>query len=579
MRNDMTVQERYEYWLTSPAFDEATKAELKAIADDPQAIAERFTGDLEFGTGGLRGVIGAGTNRMNMYTVRKATQGIANYILQKGTQKKGVAISFDSRRMSPEFADETARCFCANGIPVYIFPELHPTPMLSFAVRDLGCTAGVNITASHNPPEYNGYKLYWDDGAQVTVPDDELIIAEVNKITDYAEPKTMSRADAEAAGLYHTITPDLDARYYENVKKWIKRPDVIAREARNITVAYTPLHGTGFIPAMHMLTELGFTAHAVKEQDEPDGEFPTVDYPNPEDPKAMKLALELGEKVHADLVLANDPDADRIGAYVRDSEGKLQRLTGNMMGCLLANYEISSAKELRGLRPDSTFISTIVSTNMAGAIARKYGVNFYETLTGFKHICGKMRELEETASMDFLFGFEESYGCLIGTYARDKDGIMAVTALAEAACYYKTLGKTLWDVLQDLYKEVGYYRDINIARVFKGLEGAAKIKGIMTMLRNDPPKELGGLPVIGLRDYQAHTTLNLETGEKGVTTLPTSNVLYFELTDDAWVCVRPSGTEPKIKLYCGVCGKTAEDADVKERVMIEKLNAFMDQFE
>ena len=293
----------------------------------------------------------------------------------------------------------------------------------------------------------------------------------------------------------------------------------------------------------------------------------------------MKLALELGEKVHADLVLANDPDADRIGAYVRDSEGKLQRLTGNMMGCLLANYEISSAKELRGLRPDSTFISTIVSTNMAGAIARKYGVNFYETLTGFKHICGKMRELEETASMDFLFGFEESYGCLIGTYARDKDGIMAVTALAEAACYYKTLGKTLWDVLQDLYKEVGYYRDINIARVFKGLEGAAKIKGIMTMLRNDPPKELGGLPVIGLRDYQAHTTLNLETGEKGVTTLPTSNVLYFELTDDAWVCVRPSGTEPKIKLYCGVCGKTAEDADVKERVMIEKLNAFMDQFE
>ena len=575
----MTVQERYEYWLTSPAFDEATKEELRAIKDDPQAIAERFTGDLEFGTGGLRGVIGAGTNRMNVYTVRKATQGIANYILQKGTQKKGVAISYDSRRMSPEFADETARCFCANGIPVYIFPVLHPTPMLSFAVRDLGCTAGVNITASHNPPEYNGYKLYWQDGAQVTVPDDELIIAEVNKITDYAEPKTMSRQDAMAAGLYRYIGSDLDERYYENVKQWIKRPDVIAKEAKTITVAYTPLHGTGFVPTMHMLKELGFTAYAVPEQSEPDGEFPTVGYPNPEDAKAMKMALELGEKVGADLVLANDPDADRIGSYVRDAEGNLQRLTGNMMGALLMNYEIESAKEIRGLRPDSTAISTIVSTNMTGAIARKFGVNYYETLTGFKHICGKMRELEETASMDFLFGYEESYGCLVGTYARDKDGIMAVTALAEAACYYKTKGKTLWDVLQDLYAEVGWYRDINISRTFKGLEGAEKIRGIMSFLRNDPPKELGGLPVVALRDYKEHKTLNLKTGEAGVTTLPTSNVLYYELTDDAWVCVRPSGTEPKIKLYCGICGKDKADADEKERVMIEKLNAFMDQFE
>ena len=575
----MTVQERYEYWLTSPAFDEATKEELRAIKDDPQAIAERFTGDLEFGTGGLRGVIGAGTNRMNMYTVRKATQGIANYILQQGTQKRGVAVSYDSRRMSPEFADETARCFCANGIPVWIFPALHPTPMLSFAVRDLGCTAGVNITASHNPPEYNGYKLYWQDGAQVTVPDDELIIAEVNKITDYAEPKTMSREDAIAAGLYRYITPDLDERYYKNVRAWIKRPEVIEKEAKNITVVYTPLHGTGYVPAMHMLRELGFTAYVVPSQAEPDGEFPTVGYPNPEDPKAMKLALELGEEKKADLVLANDPDADRIGAYVRDSEGKLQRLTGNMMGALLMDYEVGSAKEIRGLRPDSTVISTIVSTNMTGAIARKYGVNYYETLTGFKHICGKMRELEETASMDFLFGYEESYGCLVGTYARDKDGIMAVTALAEAACYYKTKGKTLWDVLQDLYAEVGFYRDINISRTFKGLEGAEKIRGIMSFLRNDPPKEMGGLPVVAIRDYKEHTTLNLKTGEKGVTTLPTSNVLYYELTDDAWVCVRPSGTEPKIKLYCGICGKDKADADEKERVMIEKLNAFMDQFE
>ena len=575
----MDALERYQEWLTNPVFDEETKKELLAIRDDEEAIRERFTGDLEFGTGGMRGVIGAGTRRMNRYTIRKATQGLANYILKKGAAEKGVAISFDCRRFSPEFADEAALCLCANGIPIYIFPTLHPTPMLSYAVRDLGCTAGINVTASHNPPEYNGYKVYWDDGAQVTIPDDENIIAEVNAIESFADPKTMSREEAEAAGLYHVITPDLDDRYNAHVKAMIKRPDVIEKECKNIKIVYTPLHGTGRVPVQRVLRELGFDkVYTVKEQEMPDGEFPTVSYPNPEDPAAFELALKLAKEVDADLVVANDPDADRLGVFVK-AGGELKRLTGNMTGCLLADYEIGGAKETRGLGSNTAYISTIVTSNMAGAIARKYGVNYYETLTGFKHICGKLRELENSPEgVDYLFGFEESYGCSIGTYCRDKDGVVATMALAEATCYYKTQGKTLWDALQDLYKEVGYYRDINISKTFKGLEGAAKMAAIMDNLRENPPKELGGLPVVAMRDYLKKTTKNFETGEEGATTLPESNVLYFELTDDAWVCVRPSGTEPKIKLYCGVRGETDEEAAQKEKVMIEQLNAFMDAF-
>ena len=575
----MNARERFEQWLTDPVFDEATKAELKAIENDENAIRERFEGDLEFGTGGMRGLIGAGTRRMNVYTVRKATQGLANYIIKKGAQKRGVALSFDSRRCSDEFAREAALTLCANGIPIYIFPVLHPTPMLSFAVRDLGCTAGINITASHNPPDYNGYKAYWDDGAQVTIPDDENIIEEVNAIQSFADVKTMSMEEAQAAGLYHIIGPEVDEHYYAELKKLIRHPEAIAQEKDNITLVYTPLHGTGLIPAKRILGDLGFSrVFVVEEQAQPDGNFPTVSYPNPEDPKAFALALELARKVDADIIIANDPDADRLGVFLKNG-GDYMRLTGNMTGCLLADYEIGGIRDSRGLNEHSVFISTIVTSNMAGAIARKYGVRFYETLTGFKHICGKLRDLEQTEpDVDYLYGFEESFGSSFGPYCRDKGGIAAVMALCEAVCYYKTKGMSLWDGLQALYAQVGYYKDINISKNFPGLDGKDKMAAIMNSLRNDPPKTLGGLPVVAMRDYLKKTTKDFVTGEEGVTTLPVSNVLYFELTDDAWVCLRPSGTEPKIKLYCGVKGETDAEAAAKEKVMVEELNALMDSF-
>ena len=575
----MNARERYEEWLNSPVFDEKTKVELRAIAGDEAAIRERFEGDLEFGTGGMRGIMGAGTRRMNVYTVRKATQGLANYIIKKGAQDKGVALSFDSRNRSEEFARETALTLCANGIPIYIFPTLHPTPMLSFAVRELGCTAGVNITASHNPPEYNGYKAYWDDGAQVTYPDDENIIAEVNAIESFADVKTMSLEEAKAAGLYHLIGPEVSDRYFEELKKLIRRPEVIEQEKDNVTLVYTPLHGTGLEPAKRILEELGFSkVYVVEEQAKPDGNFPTVGYPNPEDPKAFELALDLARKVKADIVIANDPDADRLGVFLRNGEDYV-RMTGNMTGCLLADYEIGGIKEKCGLCDHGVFISTIVTSNMAGAIARKYGVRFYETLTGFKHICGKLRELEQTEpDVHYLYGFEESFGSSFGAYCRDKDGIAAVMALCEAVCYYKTKGMSLWDGLQALYQEVGYYRDINISKNFPGLDGKDKMAAIMDSLRNNPPKKLGGLPVVAMRDYLLKTTKDFVTGQEGVTTLPASNVLYFELTDDAWVCLRPSGTEPKIKLYCGVKGESQQEASAKEEVMVRELNALMDSF-
>ena len=577
----MNARESYEQWLTSPVFDQATKDELRSIAGDETAIAERFTGDLEFGTAGLRGIVAAGTNRMNVYTVRKASQGIANYIVKKGLQQKGVAISFDCRHMSTEFAQEAALVFCANGIPVYIFPYLHATPILSFAVRYLKCVAGVNVTASHNPPEYNGYKVYWEDGAQISPPVDAEIIAEVNAVTDYGAPKTMSLDDAKIAGLYRVIGSELDDAFLANVKAQIKHPEAIAREAADIRIVYTPLCGCGNIPVRRVLKELGFTqVYVVPEQEKPNGDFPTLAFPNPEEPSAYELALKLAAEVDADLVLATDPDADRLGCYLREGKGKYFRMTGNMTGCLLADYEIGCAKELGGgvLPAGATFISTIVTSNLAGAVARKHGVDFYETLTGFKYICGKANELEASGKpFRFLFGFEESYGCTIGDYCRDKDSVVACAALCEMVAYYKMKGMSLKDALEQLYREVGYYRDINISQYFRGLEGKSKMAAMMDGLRNDPPKTLGGLPVVAMRDYQLKTTKNFVTGAEGVTNLPQSNVLYFELTDDAWVCLRPSGTEPKIKLYCGVCGTTPEEADRKEQKMITELKALMEE--
>ena len=565
----MDYKELYQQWLTSPYFDEDTKNELQAIAGDEKEIQDRFYMDLEFGTAGLRGVIGAGTNRMNPYVVRRATQGLANYILKVGKEAQGVAIAHDSRHMSPEFALEAGLCLAANGIKAFVFDCLKPTPELSFAVRHLGCTAGINITASHNPAEYNGYKVYWEDGAQITPPQDVGIMAEVKAITDWNTVKTMSREEAEKEGLLEWIGKEVDDAYIAELKKQVIHMEAIEKEGKNLKIVYTPLHGTGNIPARRILSELGFeNVYVVKEQELPDGDFPTVKYPNPEAPEAFELGLKLAKEVDADLVLATDPDADRLGVRVKDKDGVYHELTGNMSGCLLADYEIGQMLSKEGSLPDDGYlIKTIVTTNLADAIAKKYNIGIKEVLTSFKYIGQEILGFEESNKGSYLFGFEESYGCLIGTYARDKDAIVAVMSLCEAAAYYKTQGKTLWDAMIALYEEYGYYKDSVESITLKGIEGLEKIQRIMNTLRENPPREFAGEKVLSFRDYKMDTVLYYKSGDVESTGLPTSNVLYFELEDDGWVCVRPSGTEPKIKFYCGVKGDSLEDAEAKSKAM------------
>ena len=574
----MEYKSIYESWLQNPYFDEATKKELESIKDDENEIKERFYKDLEFGTAGLRGIIGAGTNRMNVYTVRKATQGLANYINKQGLGARGVAIAYDSRRMSPEFADEAALCLAANGIKAYVFESLRPTPELSFAVRELKCIAGINITASHNPPEYNGYKVYWEDGAQITPPHDGGIMAEVKAVTSYDTVKTMDKADAQAQGLYEVIGAAIDDKYMEELKKQVIHWDSIKEAQKDLKIVYTPLHGTGNIPARRVLKEIGFeNVYVVPEQELPDGEFPTVSYPNPEAAEAFELALKLAKEKDADLVLATDPDADRLGVYVKDTKsGEYITLTGNMSGCLLADYEISQRKEKEGLPADGALIKTIVTSNMADAIAEHYGVKLIEVLTGFKFIGQQILGFENSGKGTYLFGFEESYGCLIGTHARDKDAIVATMALCEAAAYYKTKNMTLWDAMVEMYEKYGYYKDGIKAIGFEGIAGLEKIQNIMTTLRENTPTEIGGYKVLSARDYQADTIKNMETGEVTPTGLPNSNVIYYDMSDNAWLCARPSGTEPKIKFYYGVVGTSLEDADAKSAAMADAVQKMID---
>ena len=565
----MNYKENFEAWLSNSYFDAETKKELESIAQDDNEIKERFYKDLEFGTAGLRGVIGAGTNRMNIYTVRKATQGLANYIIKAGKASQGVAIAYDSRRMSPEFADESALCLAANGIKAYVFESLRPTPELSYAVRELKCVAGINITASHNPPEYNGYKVYWEDGAQITPPHDTGIMDEVKAVTDYASVKTMEKSEAEAQGLYIQIGAEIDDKYIAELKKQVIHMDSIQEVGKDLTIVYTPLHGTGNIPARRVLKELGFEkVYVVPEQELPDGEFPTVSYPNPEAAEAFELALKLAREKDADLVLATDPDADRLGVYVKDAgTGEYITLTGNMSGCLLADYEISQRKATKGLPADGKLIKTIVTSNLADAIAEYYGVDLIEVLTGFKYIGQQILGFETSGKGEYLFGFEESYGCLIGTHARDKDAIVATMALCEAAAYYRTKNMTLWDAMVAMYERYGYYKDDVQSITMKGIEGLEKIQEIMTTLRTNPPKEVNGIQVTSFRDYQAGIVTDLQSGDVKPTGLPESNVLYFDMADNVWLCVRPSGTEPKIKFYYGVVGTSLEDADKKSADM------------
>ena len=570
--------EEYKKWCESPDFDEETKEELLKIKDDEKEIEDRFYKELEFGTAGLRGIIGAGTNRMNKYTVGKATQGLANYILEQGTQDKGVAISYDSRIMSKEFSMQTALILNANGIKTYLFENLRPVPELSFAVRELKCTAGIMITASHNPPKYNGYKVYWDDGSQIVAPRDKDIIAKVRAVEKYSEIKEVSREEAEEKGLFNIIGLDMDDRYINKLKSLIINPQIVKEEGKTLKVVYTPLHGTGNTVAERLLKEIGLeNVYVVPEQKDPDGHFPTVDYPNPEDKKAFKLALELAEKVDADVVLATDPDADRLGIYAKDSKtGEYVTYTGNMSALLIAEYRISQMKE-KGILPENgMFITTVVSSDLAKVIAKEYDLKVFEVLTGFKNIGAVVKKEEEKPDgYKYIFGFEESYGCLIGDYARDKDGISAVMALCEAACYYKSKGKTLWDAMIDIYEKYGYYKEEQVSIVLEGSEGAQKIQEMMTNMRNNLPEKIGNYKVLTFKDIEKDYIKDMITGEESKTGLPKSNVLYYALEDNSWCCVRPSGTEPKIKLYMGVKGTSDKDAEQKLESLKNAMTALV----
>ena len=571
------ASKQLEYWLNDSYFDDETKKELMAIRNDEAEVEDRFYRELEFGTGGLRGVIGAGTNRMNKYVVRKATQGLANYIKKNGgpdAAKKGVAISFDCRRFSPEFADETALCLAANGIKAYVSDILRPTPELSFALREFGCIAGVMVTASHNPPEYNGYKVYWEDGAQITPPHDNGIIAEVMAIKDYHEVKTMSKEDAIAQGLYVSFGTEIDDKYMVELKKQIIHQDVIDEMADKFSIVYTPFHGTGNLPVRRVLKELGFkNVYVVPEQEAPDPDFTTLEYPNPEDPKAFKLALELAKEKDADIVLATDPDADRLGIYAKDLKtGEYVGFTGNMSGMLIGEYILRERTNTKTMPANPAFVTTIVTTNMAKHVAEKYGLYYTEVLTGFKYIGEQIKIYEENnQSHNYVFGLEESYGCLAGTHARDKDAIVAVMCLCELAAFYKKQGKSVWDALIDMYEEYGYYKEGQYSITMKGKEGAEQIAAIMDKLRKNPPKTFGNWKVEEFRDYKTGKVVDMESGKESETGLPTSNVLYFALNNDSWCCARPSGTEPKIKFYMGVKGKNLEDAEKLQNELTEAV--------
>ena len=573
----MNYLEEYKKWCESPEFDEETKKELLSIKDDEKEIEDRFYKGLEFGTAGLRGVIGAGTNRMNKYTVGKATQGLANYILEQGTQDKGVAISYDSRRMSKEFSLLTALILNANGIKTYLFENLRPVPELSFTVRKLKCTAGVMITASHNPPKYNGYKVYWDDGAQIVEPRDKEIIAKVRAVESFSEIKEISKEEAIEKGLFNVIGTEMDDEYISVLKSKILNPEIVKEQGKKLKVVYTPLHGTGNTIAGRLFKEIGMeNVYVVPEQKDPDGEFPTVSYPNPEDKAAFKLALELAKKEDADVVLATDPDADRLGIFAKDAKtGEYMEYTGNMSALLIAEYRIEQMKEKGILPEDGMFITTIVSSDLAKAIAKYYNLECIEVLTGFKNIGRIMRQEEEKNGMKYVFGFEERYGCLIGDYARDKDGIAAVMALCEAACYYASKGKTLWDAMEDIYKKYGYYKEAQVSIVMEGAEGAEKIKEMMTNMRNTPVEKIGEYKVLTFKDVEKDYVKDMITGEESKTGLPKSNVLYYALEDNNWCCVRPSGTEPKIKLYMGVKGTSDEDAAKKLEALKEAMVAIV----
>jgi phosphoglucomutase len=564
---DNRVQELYEQWLTDPAIDEATKAELNNIAEQPKEIEDRFYRDLEFGTGGLRGVIGAGTNRINRYTVARATQGLAAFVNGTGADSPSVVIAYDSRNQSPEFALEAAKVLAGNGIKAYVFESLRSTPELSFSVRALKAAAGIVVTASHNPPEYNGYKVYGSDGGQLVPEQAEQVITAIKQVQSFTDVKREKRAQAEAKGLLQWIGQDLDEQYIKAVTSVSLNTDTVKRISDQFRIVFTPLHGAGNLAVRAALKTIGFgQVYVVAEQELPDAKFTTVKSPNPEEKEAFALAIRKATEVDADIIIGTDPDCDRMGAVVKDESGQYFVLTGNQSGAIMVDYLLSSLKKRGSLPDNGVVIKTIVTSEMGAAVAEYYGVETLNTLTGFKYIGEKISQFETSKASTFLFGYEESYGYLAGTYARDKDAVVASMLICEAAAYYKSKGKTLYDVLQELYERHGYFLEKLESRTLKGKDGVEQIQAIMDNWRAQPPTEVNGQRVSKVEDFS-----------QGLYGLPVENVLKYTLADNSWFCLRPSGTEPKIKIYFAVRGTSAQAASEAIHGLVTSVMSRVDQ--
>jgi phosphoglucomutase len=560
------IQDLYQLWLEDPAVDAQTKEELRGIATDSKELEDRFYKDLEFGTGGLRGVIGAGTNRMNIYTVGRASQGLAQYLVQSSNSAPSIVIAYDSRHMSPEFALEAALVCAGNGIKAYVFESLRTTPELSFAVRYLKASAGIVVTASHNPPEYNGYKVYGSDGGQLVPQYAEQVIAEVQGIDSFDQVKKLTKEEAESQGLLQWIGQEIDEAYIQAVTAVSQNTDIVREISKNFRIIYTPLHGTGNIPVRRVLKAIGFEqVDVVAQQEQPDPEFSTVKSPNPEEREAFTLAIEQAKATNADIIIGTDPDCDRMGAVVKDPNGDYIVLTGNQSGAIMVNYLLSSLKERGALPSKGIVIKTIVTSELGAVIARHYGMSTLDTLTGFKYIGEKMTEFEQTGEHEFLFGYEESYGYLAGGYARDKDAVIASMLICEAAAYYKQQGKTLYEVLQELYESFGYFMEKLESKTLKGKDGASQIGRMMEAWRTSPPTEIQGIKVQGMEDYA-----------QGIQGLPKENVLKFKLENGSWFCLRPSGTEPKIKFYFAVKSTSASQAQEQMDDLVQYVLARVD---
>jgi phosphoglucomutase len=557
----MNYKEMYNQWIENPYYDEETKAELLAIKDNEKEIEDRFYKELEFGTGGMRGIIGAGTNRMNRYTVRKAAQGLANFVKNQGQNEKGVAVAYDSRHCSYEFALETALVMACNNIKTFLFDELRPTPELSFAVRHLGCAAGVVITASHNPKEYNGFKAYGSDGCQLPPKESDEVIKEVEAIKDISEIRCMSKDEAIEKGLVQIIGKEVDDAYINAVKKSSINPELCREHGKDTKIIYTPIHGSGNKPVRRVLNEIGFEkVLVVKEQELPDSNFSTVKYPNPEEKAVFNLAIQMAEKEDVDVIIGTDPDADRVGVVVKDDKGEFITLTGNQTGCLLLEY-ILSQKQAKGDLPKNAFVvKTIVSSDLARKIAENYEVEIMDVLTGFKFIGEKIKLLDDTGKKKFIFGFEESYGYLTGTYARDKDAVVASMLVAEVYAWYKSRGMNLYQGLLELFNKYGYVKEDVDAFTLKGKEGLEKINAAMESLRSMDIRKIGEKDVYVISDYKKQIKRNVKTNEDFKIILPESNVLHYTLNPGTWFCIRPSGTEPKIKIYYGVSSESLDGA-------------------